>query len=650
MGIAVAAHRVTPSRSQPIPPPMGQGEHSSARKCHYLTTHCRACGRLLSISYPLAVTFWKFNCTGCNKPYSIEIVGQRKCLVYEQLGRKNVERIGLTQERSVYYRAKCYGCNAVIIVPKSEQGKVQSCHQCRLDFTVSESQNEIFYETVIQYQGHPVTFRDKVQQLEGYILNRGNMFFLDEDMGNRGQQSLLESLSQLENELTALRSQGGSQQNLAMRFQAEKNSLLQKLKQQMEQSTLLAERLRTLEAQTQVWETEKQQYVSRLSQYDEVIRHLDQKTELGARLEGKLEGLNRAIRELTSEKEALQGKLAGQSELLKRLEQEKAQNAEWLSRHRVSYAEYQRLLRENNVLEEKIVGYNELLRDLDRQTERAAKFETMYLEASFTVKKLTGENHQLANRLTGQAELVRDLERQSARVVQLEGLNRALEQQVGKLQGDVQRYSGQIYNDKSLQQQWEQEKKRVMELELFHRDALRQLEQSVLENRALSSRLSEREARVVVLEKQLKQAGRGGMEGSELELRLRTLQQENKRLEAKSLEQARLEARLIELETEVNVLRRRGQDRPEPPEEWYCEEGEEASISAQEKNFQERRILGLKGEPTPERVKAALRRRIRKYHPDMVASMGLELRELAHRKTQEITRAYSTLMRGCGKG
>lgn len=645
MGSAVASHRVTPLRSQPVPPPQTpQGEEGSTKKCHYLTTPCRACGKRLTITYPLAVTFWKFTCTACSKPYSIEIVGTRKCLVYEQLGRKNVERIGLTQERNTYYRAKCYACNAVIIVAKEGVGKIQACHQCRLDFTISETQEELFYETVIQHHGHPVTFRDKVQQLEGYILNRGNMFFLDEDIANRAQQGWVETLSQLENELVALRGQGGLAQTTLMRFQAEKNSLLQKLKQQMENSTALNNRLQTLEAETQAWEKEKQAYANRLNHYGEVIRQLDQKTEMGIQLEHKIEKLNHTIQELNGERRILQNQLAGQVELLNTWEREKAQQS------RISQADHQRLQKENKILTDKINGYSALLRDLDRQTERAAKFETMYREASATVKKLTEENHQLANRLTGQAELVRDLDRQTAKVAQLETLNRALNKKISALQEEGHPFSGQIQGGKQWQQQWEQEKKRAMELDVFHQDALRQLEQSIHENRTLSSRLSEREKRVSLLEKQLQQLGKSAPNSAELEGRLRALQQENKRLESKAAEQAQLEARLIELETEVNLLRRRGQDRPEPKEEWYCEEGEESSIPPQEKNFQERRILGIKGEPTPERVKAALRKRIRKYHPDMVASMGLELRELAHRKTQEITHAYSQLMRVCAQG
>ncbi|MEO5364046.1 MAG: hypothetical protein H7838_10555 [Magnetococcus sp. DMHC-8] len=644
MGIAASAHPVTSPRRQPVPPPEGQSEGRSTKKCHYLPLHCRGCGQGLTIAYPLSVTFWKFSCTTCNRPYSIEIVGNRKCLVYEQFGRRTVERIGLTQERNTYYRARCYACNAVVIVSRQEIGKIQSCHQCRLDYTVNETPHEVFYETVIQHQGHPVTFRDKVQTLDGHILNKGNMFFLDEDIAGRTQQEWVETLAQLENELTALRGQDGPTQTVMMRLQAEKNGVGQQLRQQMAKAAELADRVRLLEQQTRALATEKQAYAERVGRYDEVVRHLEQKREQSIRLENRLETLQRTIRALTDEREALLGKLAGQTEALHTLEQEKAKKSQ--SAEQSHQAELKRLRGENQLLSDKINSYNELLRELERQTERAAKFEAMYRESETQVKQLQGDNHQLANRLTGQEAVLRDLERQTGKLEQLEARNRDLHKRLQQWQ--EKQSAGRI--DQTMVQQWEQEKRRATELAVAHQDLSRRLEQSVHENRSLSERLGERENRVALLEKRLQQVGKALPDLAPLEARLRALQQENKRLALKAQEQTRLEARLVELEAEVNLLRQRGQERPEPREEWYCEEGEESCISPQEKGFQERRILGIKGEPTPERIKAALRKRIRKYHPDRVASMGMELRELAHRKTQEITRAYSQLMSVYGKG
>lgn len=51
-------------------------------------------------------------------------------------------------------------------------------------------------------------------------------------------------------------------------------------------------------------------------------------------------------------------------------------------------------------------------------------------------------------------------------------------------------------------------------------------------------------------------------------------------------------------------------------------------------------ILGLSSRPTSEELKKAYRDRIREYHPDKVAHLGLELRQLAERKAKEINAAY----------
>jgi DnaJ-domain-containing protein 1 len=51
-------------------------------------------------------------------------------------------------------------------------------------------------------------------------------------------------------------------------------------------------------------------------------------------------------------------------------------------------------------------------------------------------------------------------------------------------------------------------------------------------------------------------------------------------------------------------------------------------------------ILGLTRRTTPEELKQAYRDRIREYHPDKVAHLGSELRQLAERKAKEINAAY----------
>lgn len=715
MGAALAMHRVTPPRSRKPPSPVTPVANRSAKKSHHLATQCRKCGSNLSVTYPLAVTFWKFTCTSCDMPYSIEIVGHRKCLVYIQHGRKTVERIGLTNERSTYYRAKCYACQAVIIVSEKETDNIKSCHQCHMDFTMRKVQGEVYYETVVQHQGTPVTFRDKVQSLAGHIINKNNMFFLDEDILDGSPHAMVETLGLLENEIAALRDREESTKTTLLQMHAEKAALSKELKHATEKSAELISHLRNLEKHAQTLETENRIYIERIHGYEVLARDLEHKTEHALRLEGKIESLNHGIHKLNDEKQKLTNDLRDQSARLTAAEKERTRYAErmrghemlvreldqktdicthlertketlnqtiltlnnekqlWIKKsseqskllsaaekietkhaelqetnNRLS-TEYNRLKRENQLLIGRLKGYTDLPRDLDYQIERATKFEAMYSETSAKVKKLTAENQQLTNRLAGHHEMLHDLGRHAEKVTLLENLNQEIHGKLRKLKDENQFLSKQINSDKVLLKSLEREKKRTTELETANREFSRKCERLMAENHLLNSRLNEQESQKSHLEKQLQKASKSTPDNNtQWEERLHALQQENEHLTLKVQGQNHLEARIFELETEVDIFRRRNDKRTETKEEWYCEEGEALNISQQEKYYKERWTLGLKGEPTPKRIKSALRRRVKKYHPDMIASMGIELRELAHRKTQEITRSYSTLMRAYG--
>lgn len=51
--------------------------------------------------------------------------------------------------------------------------------------------------------------------------------------------------------------------------------------------------------------------------------------------------------------------------------------------------------------------------------------------------------------------------------------------------------------------------------------------------------------------------------------------------------------------------------------------------------------LGLKGRVTPEEVRQAYKQRVREYHPDQVARLGVKLRTLAEEETKRINEAYA---------
>ena len=64
----------------------------------------------------------------------------------------------------------------------------------------------------------------------------------------------------------------------------------------------------------------------------------------------------------------------------------------------------------------------------------------------------------------------------------------------------------------------------------------------------------------------------------------------------------------------------------------------ESEVTADELKYG--KTLGLKGAVTIKDIKKAFQIKIKEYHPDKISSMGIELQELAEKKTREIIEAY----------
>lgn len=60
------------------------------------------------------------------------------------------------------------------------------------------------------------------------------------------------------------------------------------------------------------------------------------------------------------------------------------------------------------------------------------------------------------------------------------------------------------------------------------------------------------------------------------------------------------------------------------------------------------RTLGVSARATPDEIRSAYKTLMSQYHPDKVASLGIELRELAENKSKEIGAAYQAAMRERG--
>lgn len=57
-------------------------------------------------------------------------------------------------------------------------------------------------------------------------------------------------------------------------------------------------------------------------------------------------------------------------------------------------------------------------------------------------------------------------------------------------------------------------------------------------------------------------------------------------------------------------------------------------------------VLGVKPGASREEITRAHREQLKRYHPDRVADLGPELRNLAHEKTVAVQRAYDELTKG----
>ena len=61
-------------------------------------------------------------------------------------------------------------------------------------------------------------------------------------------------------------------------------------------------------------------------------------------------------------------------------------------------------------------------------------------------------------------------------------------------------------------------------------------------------------------------------------------------------------------------------------------------------------ILRVRPGATLDAIRTAYRRRLLEYHPDKVATLGMEIQALAEEKTKQINEAYAVLLQAFSKG
>jgi hypothetical protein len=93
----------------------------------------------------------------------------------------------------------------------------------------------------------------------------------------------------------------------------------------------------------------------------------------------------------------------------------------------------------------------------------------------------------------------------------------------------------------------------------------------------------------------------------------------------------------------VSRLRGADSDRSREAGSGAGAQGARASQEPQSEAFDPHAVLGIPRSASAPEIQAAYRSRMKEYHPDKVAHLGIELQQLAHAKSQEIQRAYRRL-------
>ncbi|MBF0368415.1 MAG: DnaJ domain-containing protein [Magnetococcales bacterium] len=737
------------------------------REHRHLETDCKECGKSMVVKFPRFVTYWRFNCPHCAMQFSIEIIGGRKCLVFENKGRRVIERVSFANGRNRFYRAKCYACGEKTIVPDQELGQVKSCLKCGFDYQL-RAEDEVRYETTIIHNGKPAIYREQTQELTGYIINKNNALFLDDDVRGVPANDLLEAIGGLEKEVETLKKSDQSRQAEVLRVQTEKEDLIRKLafkdhasSGQASQEKAFKARVRQLEAKFEQrlkgMEADKTDLARRLREEREENAKLRRSQSQAKEIAARNKALIDRNQELVSRNKELTDRNKSQADRNRQLEERierlgKDQESRELNWQR-ERTEAKSLLERSRQSERELTGSLDLTRERSselfaRNRELAGKLQRMESDRDQLTSELQDERQQ-SGKLSGAQQKVSELinrnQALSGRIQRLESQQERLESQKERLESQKERLDKRLREEREINGRLVRTQSDFSGISMKNQELVNRLHQLELEKGRLETKLKEQlesfsklekraeaattlaqhnrllkertqqlegekhrqSARILelqeqgrALEKRLADSGKELPKERKLKERNKRLESDNKRLEklfkdqkeavlrlnkkmdkaaglvtingdlrrkveqlevknrdlsGRLEEQTKLIGRIRRLEMELEQLHNEEPVSASPTEspvggetyhdDWYCNEGEEGCISTRTELGFARRTLGLKGDPTPARIKQALRRRIKMYHPDRVNGLGMDLRELAHKKTMEINQAYAVLIK-----
>lgn len=167
---------LNPPSEAPRPPRVDEKQATAPVGMRLLTRICPQCAQEVAFEYPEAATRWQQNCPNCAQSIAMELVNGRRCLVHEARGRRVVERLGPGERRRRFYRVRCHGCDAWLMVAGEELDAGRACPVCGLEHRLRVADGEVCYESEPRVGGMVVLSCERVIEISGYVNDPASLF------------------------------------------------------------------------------------------------------------------------------------------------------------------------------------------------------------------------------------------------------------------------------------------------------------------------------------------------------------------------------------------------------------------------------------------------------------------------------------------